>query len=454
MYELKKSRPNPILWSIIAGIALLHVIALLIFGGLTVYRFINPTDMAFEAPPPAESIDRLQLEFRARLEQKQRQSTRMQQRLQVQTVANMQMPDLNIQVPNLSGLSSFGGAGNLGGLEGGLGMADISINLFDLQSRGERFLFVIDANRELMIDRRGGLPSFRVIKEEIIRLVNEMPGGVLFNAIVFEGRSVHAWRPNLFAATEDNKTQFENWLNPINQSVQRLGAPPQNFFPQSWRMDTGNRLRTSSSFANNHFLVTAAMLEQGADAIYFLSNNFPAFDQARITVAKSEQEFAREMRDFEAKLRRAGFQTVVDYHRARSQYNAQIARLIAEYKQREAQDRQRRGLPPRVYGAAEERQLRERIERENAREIRPVPGIRQPRRSTTENVESREILGWFDQIARIHYDQHNRRRPTINAIMYRGADEEWTRDDDRRLTDFVRRFNGRHRVLKGLGAIR
>ena len=119
----------------------------MIFGGITLYEAMRPLDADFEDPPPAEKIERVKLEYKVRMQEKQKQSARPKQKLQVQSVNNVNMPDLDIQVPNLGSSGNVGrfGDGRFGELEGGsLGIGEVSVDLFDIKSKGEKFLFVID----------------------------------------------------------------------------------------------------------------------------------------------------------------------------------------------------------------------------------------------------------------------------------------------------------------------
>lgn len=457
MYHPKKKPPNRILWTIVAGIVFLHVGALAIFGGLTLYEAIRPTDPTFDEPPPAEKIERVQLEYKVRMKEKQRQSARPQQKLQVQSVEDMNMPDMDVQVPNLGNTGNIGRFGDdrFGGLGGGggLGIGEISVELFDLRSKGEKFLFVIDVRRDLMQDAKGGLPSYQVIKDEVLELIDDLPAGVLFNVMLFDGIRIEAWRSQLMPATSGNKNDVRNWLAPVNSSANRIGLRRVNYRPKAWNEELPRNLLRSAGGRNAIYLLAMALIEQRPDAIYLFTDSLPAIEDT--TYATYDAEQAREAREeFIEEVEDAGFDSVAEYRRARAQVNARVNRKVQEFKAREQRQRAEEGKPPRVYSASEERALRRRMEREVEEEFDDyVEPIGQDSARVRNEIDERAIRAAFERLLRLHYDQNNFERPRLNAVIFKGADEEWSKRQEDRVEDFVDFFDGDHRVLKGLGAI-
>ena len=112
------------------GILGIHLLALVIFGSWTVYQAVMPKDPTFDEPPPMEKIERVQLEYKVRMQEKQKQSQRPKQKLQVKQISQMNMPEVDIQVPNINSNSAIGrlGNGNFGNLGdgGGLSLGEVS----------------------------------------------------------------------------------------------------------------------------------------------------------------------------------------------------------------------------------------------------------------------------------------------------------------------------------------
>lgn len=455
MYHPKKKPPNKVLWSIVASILFLHVAALAIFGGLVLFEAIRPSDASFDEPPPAEKIERVRLEYKVRMKEKQMQSARPKQKLQVQTAQNLNMPDMDIQVPNLGNTGNIGrfGGDRFGGLGGGLGIGEISVELFDLRSKGEKFLFVIDVRRDLMQDAKGGLPSYQVIKEDVLSLIDDLPAGVLFNVMLFDGVRLEAWRPQLMPASSGNKSDVRNWLTPVNSSANRIGLRRVNYRPQAWNEELPRNLLRSAHHQNTFYLLAMAMIEQRADAIYIFTDALPAIDDT--FYATYDPEKAREAREeFLERVDDAGFDSEAEYRRARAQVSARVNQLVQQHKSREQAERARKGLPPRIYSGAEEGQLRRQMEEKVEDEFDGyVENIPMESAQVRNEIDEREVRAALERLLRLHYDQNNFQRPQLNAVIFKGADETWTKTQEDRVEDFVDFFDGDHRVLKGLGAI-
>lgn len=452
MYRPKKNRPNKIFWIIAGGILGAHLIALAIFGGIVLFSPPEPDGDPFEEPPIAEKIDPVQIEFKRNLQEKQKKTQRPKQKLQVQTVNNLAMPDVDIQVPSLSNNADIGrvggGFGDLGGAE--LGVGDMSVSLFDVKATGEKFLFAIDVNRDLLQDSKGGIPTYDVIKEDILEVISGLPSGVLFNVILFDRERMEAWRPEMEPATRNNKESVEKWLAPVNASAGSVGIRRQNFRPKAWEIPLiADGLSTASGYHGNYItMVTAGLLEQQPDGIFILSDGLPGFSDARM---KTEEDRRKEKEAFMEKIDDLGFDTEVEYRKARAATHSELMRRVREFKAEENKKRAKKGLPPRVYTWGETRKLQSEIEADLKREMDDyVPVIRV--HEITE-VDEDEIEDLYERLLRMHYDQSGANRPRVNAIIFKGKDEEVSRGEEDDIDDFVDFFDGDYRILKGLGAI-
>ncbi len=453
MYHPSKKPPNKILWGIVAGIVALHVVVLVIFGGITLYEAMRQAGQDFEDPPPAEKIERVKLEYKVRMDQMQDQSTRPKQKLQVQSVNNVNMPDVDIQVPNLGSTGNVGrfGDGRFGNIgdEGGLSVGEITVDLFDITSKGEKFLFVIDVRNDLMQDKKGGLPTYKVIKEAVNAEIQEMPAGVLFNVLLYERDRIEAWRPQLEPGTGANKEAFDSWFAPVNTGPDQTGIRTANLEAEEWNSGMAERLKTMShNSANRSFLVAMAALEQVPDVIFWFSDTLPSFGDA---VYRDEEDLRKAREEYLDRLKKAGYDSEEEYREARSKINEKIKAKVEQIKKAEQAARKKKGVPPRVYSVGENAALRRKVEEQLKDDPDYVAAIH-PRRPDTE-ISERDMEQFFERILRMRYDLENQERPVLNAVIFRGADEEWTDEDEDDVDDFVDFFEGDHRVLKGLGAI-
>ncbi|MBC2603174.1 hypothetical protein [Puniceicoccus vermicola] len=460
MYRPSKKSPNKILWSIMLGILGVHLIALIAFGGWTVYQAVVPDDRTFEEPPSVEKIERVKLEYKVRMQQQQRKSQRPKQKLQVKQITDINMPDVDIQMPNINGAGGIGrfGENGFGDLSDGAGLnlGAVSVDLFDIKAKGEKFLFIVDVRKDLLQDAKGGIPTYRVIKEDVIRLINELPSGVLFNMILFDRVRMEIYQPQLVAATASNKKDFEQWLMPVNSSINTTGIRRRNYEPSSFKQPFAQRILSRDSAQNNAMLMVAvAGLEQRPDAIYILSDRMPDLTNLSETVRKSEKEIERSKKEFLDRIEeRTEFDTVEEYRKARSATVAEISKRVQDVKRKEAAARAKKGIPPRVYSRKENIELRDRVEKQVAKDFKdytpPISGMAQNESLT---ISERETLDWLEQQQRLFFDQYADERPQLNAIVFRGKDESVSETEEEVIERFVDIFDGDYRVLVGLGQI-
>jgi len=461
VYHPKKKPPNKIFWTIAVGILVVHLIGLAVFGGIVLFAPGQPDGDPFEEPPRAETIDPVQIEFKRTLQEKQQKSQRPKQKLQVRTVNNLAMPDLDIQVPNLSGNANIGrvggGFGDLGG--SALGVGDISISLFDIKAKGEKFIFAVDVRSELLADAKGGIPTYDVIKEDILGVIDELPSGVLFNVILFDRARLEAWRPTLQPATESNKKSVAEWFEPVNKDANSTGIRRPNMNPSSWQDPLiAEHFRVRSSGGAFYFpMVTAAILEQEADGIYVLTDAIPDLGGAAYWTTDtppSPQEINEARLEW---VEDQGFDSLAEYFAMRRQVDLERNKRINQIMEKANAAREKAGKPPRIHTPGERRKLTRQTEAQVAKDIDNyapnMPGDLGRGERERVSIDEREIKGLFERLLRANYDQKGNSRPLVNVIVFKGEDEEVSREEEDFIDEYVDFFDGDYRVLKGLGKI-
>lgn len=452
LFKLPKRKNRGLLWTILVFSGILHAVIIAIVGGITIYHGVTSREGVFDAPDPHETIERQRLEMQARTMQRQRETQRPQQRLQVRSPGTLNVPSVDIQVPDLSArvnVGGFGGGmGDFGGASG-LSISPATVTIQDVQATGEKFLFLIDANPQLMIDARGGMPTYEVIKEDIMSAVRDLPTGVLFNAAIYHGRRIQFWSRELQPKNDRTVNAFESWLRPINTNQHRLGVHGRTDEPNYLPGNIGEVLKEGGGGSSAQFYVLAAALEQRADNIFWLAPDAPAWDRV-VHIPEDARE--RAQRETERLRIRAGYRDEQGQYdeRAYQRDRQRLEGLVRRAQWEENRERTQRGLPPKVWSGAEVNELRRRIAREN--DMTEILGL-SVGADWVQAASEREMKRWVDQLQRVFYDDQRLSRPTINKIIFKGEDERWTSDDDRRVRDFVREFGGRHRVLFGLGRI-
>ncbi len=459
MYHPKKKPPNKILWSIVGGILAIHLVALAVFGGIVLFAPPEPDGDPFEDPPLAEKIDPVQIEFKRNFEEKQQKTRRPKQKLQVQSVGNLAMPEVDIQVPTLTNNADVGRVGGgMGNLDGAsLGVGDVSVELLDIKAKGQKFVFAINVDKNLLSDDKGGIPTYRVIKEDILGVVEDLPAGILMNVILYSDHRMEAWKPAMVPATRTNKDSLAEWIAPVNTSLDSVGVRTTNYNPKTWETPlVADKLSSHSNRSGNHIpMVTAGLLEQKPDAIFILSNTLPGLDDARYrTYGDNTPEEIAEIRL--KWVEDHGLDSMEEYEEMREKVKSQVREKVDEFRRRENERREKAGKPPRVYTDRESHQLRMRIEKQVAEEIDNfAPGIpwHLGREPEWVMIDEREMEGFFERLLRQYYDQSGDERPQLNAIVFKGADEEVEDEEEDGIDDFVDFFDGDYRILKGLGQI-
>ncbi len=202
---------------------------------------------------------------------KKQRKPKMRQRIVVKHQVNRSMPD--IKMPEISGIKGgLGGAGNAGfGDTSSIGFNMPEINIFGVRSKGEKILFALDTDDYIMRDEVGGKRAYAIIKQELIKVVEELDPTTLFNLVVFDHGGATALFPKLVPATRENVTKLEKWLEPLNAVTKaNLG-------------NTGTYGRRTLGKGGKEIQMTAGMnagLEQGGPYHWYRPAAMAMVDQA------------------------------------------------------------------------------------------------------------------------------------------------------------------------------
>ena len=142
---------------------------------------------------------------------------KLRRKIMVNNQINRKMPE--IKMPDMVGIK--GGIGSMAvGTESGLGGIGFflpEINVFGVKSKSEKIFFLLDGGAEMMYDEMGGIPAYTLIKEELLRIVDNLPSTVLFNVAVFQrGTQSRVLFPSLVNASKKNVAALKKWLEPLN----------------------------------------------------------------------------------------------------------------------------------------------------------------------------------------------------------------------------------------------
>jgi hypothetical protein len=282
------------------------------------------------------------------------------------------------------------------------------VNFFGIKSKGRRVAFLIDAERYMLTDPRGGYPAYQIVKEEIAGMIGKLGLETFFNVILYESGNVSAFSEKLIPATKANKDKISDWLYPVNKSFEALGLPVQN------------------RYLSGYLRAIQFALESDVDAVFCIASGYRS-----MTFPRPKEELEKLLKDMKWSEK--------DDIALREAYKAGNAWLAKENAARKA-----KGVPERVIVSMGE------VWRDMG--MRPYP--RQKPDSLPITAEMREEQ--VKNATRVHYTAQAKTKPQINFVIFIGKDQD--PDTVPQLDHFEniaqRSKGGKVRVLQGLAALK
>jgi hypothetical protein len=446
----KKRKMNPMLMNVLLISLFVHVAAIVILGGITVVKYIIPDDAEFEEPPAIEEVEPPK-EVKVEIKQTPKPQDQSRNNLKMRPVANIAIANVNVDLPNMEesftvsgGLGGSGGSSLLGGTRGSLGIGMSDVSVFGLKTRAERILFVIDANRQMVTDKKGGLNSYRIIKSEITDMVGNLSAGTLFNVMLQDRSRTMLFRPQLSSSGTEIHQQLVKWISGINADPNNIGLEDNRAAQKpklkTFTGDDENLVRGALEHGwrgNETGFMTQYALEQNVDAIFFITGYHKGFESMRRTLNEREQA------DWEREIARP------DYIKQLAEHNAEkpnMQKRVQDALKEINEDRAKRNQPPRIleqrYGVYS-----------NANELNLKWETRHPGHKPSHEINDREVSKYFRELADVLYEDQDKPVPSINVVLFLAGDETFSDAEEKQLKDYVRSFSGKHRVIRGLDQI-
>lgn len=290
------------------------------------------------------------------------------------------------------------------------------VNFFGARSKGEKLIFILDASKQMMEDKKGGYTTYKFAKDEIHQMVDAMPSATLFNVMVYSGRNIALFRPQVVPATPENRAALNEWLAPINSDPYNAGRVAREYRPPvTYPSYLGAR-------AQFWLKAVQAAMEQRADAIFVLCGGF-----GRYEVPLSDDGSAR----------------VPDPEKM-AEYREKLAKVRAKAQERfdaENAARAKKGLPPKIVYDWN-RYMRDELHL--TMPAYPVPSS--PRRGPLGLV-----LGHMDAVCEVQYVAENIKLPRVNFVYLVAKDSGLQReyDDTVMLNHIADEFRGSFKLLRG-----
>jgi len=456
-----KKQKRGLLYQVFIVVALIQVSLLVAFSTYIVSQTILEDEGKFTPPQTVEKVDPAQQEHRVRVERQQRKSSKMTRRISIQNPQNVNTPEVKINLP--STISQGGGISTITDktMNMNMNIAVTTIDLMGLKSKAEKILICLDAGPYLMTDVRGGLDTYKVIREEIKNLINGLPSTALFNLMAFDvsnGTAINLFQSNLVAATAFNKRIAGDWINPINTSLKKIGPGRNNyklkyeFLPQP--PASGNY----NPGASNIYRIYQAALEQGAEAVWILTTGW--VDPDRIMMPWTDSEIERYRRaqeryesDKEKQLKALGWtdEKQQEYERAAAEARARGIKKAREWIKSTNAAREQKGLP--LYTGTPEQAMRENKFMDKVSPAPPPVKVKAPE-ARFKPYGRTGVFKYYQKLFKEVYFDKQMKAPVVNMIVFRGKDEDYPAAEAKVVKAFTAaNQGGRSRVLKGLKAV-
>lgn len=256
--------------------------------------FYNRESTFTGQPAPLKSYEPRKLEFKVKVSQQQRSSSRpsMSPRMvSTRMASSVALPEIKMDAKTVKTsfqpkFKAFGGTGLGSGLGtgyglGGFGAGVSAFDFFGIKGRGDRIVILLDVSVSMVEDERGGERGYQRVKDRIGKVVDALSAGALFNIICFAD-AASAFEKEMVVANEDNKNKAKVFARTFN-SPGNYGLTTGNIQPASIGVPAvGGTTRLD--------LALTAAFEQGADTILIISDGRPMVKKGM--TAQQYQDYA------------------------------------------------------------------------------------------------------------------------------------------------------------------
>ncbi|MGB0373200.1 MAG: hypothetical protein ACPGN3_17865 [Opitutales bacterium] len=401
-----KGKKSQLMAALTIGIAV-NVCLLLILGGVTVYKFVAPEQVSLKAPPGLKGIEPTRVQYnreKVKDRQKSAQQIRMPQ-IEARSINSINTPEIEFEFSDVApsarvGTGGYGYYGDLNGFSAsGIRMGVSAVDFFGIQSKGERIVIILDIARSMLDPKRGDIPGFVRVKERLSEVVGGLSSATLFNIMVFsEGLDVMS--PRLILANGANKELAASFIDPYwkTEGGKFTTDARRSVFKKNYMPEYGEFEPKGGSSRMDMALLAA--FEQGADAIFMITDGTPSF--TRGFTSSEQREYDRRLAEYERKKASITPEELAEYERKR----AEVIEQNRIKREAEAAKRASSGLEKAVseggsgsYGYV------------------PAPWGPKPR-ATVSVRGNDEFINLAKSWAENHYGGGRDKFPTLNIIGY------------------------------------
>jgi len=283
------------LLEIIIGSLILHIVGLLILGGITIFNQIKPEEQEFIPPPVADNapppVKLPPLTTPKNLEAAPDV---------VALSPDMPMPDLAFDMPTVEqrvGVGAGIGSGISGNIMQGLKLPTIGI--FGKQDQAESVCFIVDYSLSMKDKIKGSnMTRMELLKEQLTASLSNMPEQMVVSVIFFSGPAWVAGESEK-AARKKYTGKPGDWHSHRPKDINALTKPVWNVMSPAFRnkiIDVVKKEKMTGGTVWSNPLRVARMLEPAPEVIFFMTDGATSDEDVDEALALVS-EWKRENRD-------------------------------------------------------------------------------------------------------------------------------------------------------------
>lgn len=294
----------------------------------------------------------------------------------------------------------------------------VQVNFFGIKSKGRRIAFLIEAERYMLTDPKGGIPAYQIVKEEIANMIGKFDVSTAYNVLMFDHFHLSAFSEKLVPATTANIEKVRDWLYPVNREFEKIGLAAVGY-PKLQAAQEIEPIR--NRLLQGYMLAIQYALESDVDTVFIITSGWR--HMARYETKEELAAYLKEMRWTE---------------KNEKEWQEAVVKATAWLKE-ENDKRKAKGIPQRVI-----RSIHEIIAELNIN-VRHKPGP---------NIEAEEREKQVINAIRAIYGSQGKTKPQINFVLFVGKDEKVIPLQSHFEEIASRARGGKVRVLQGLAALK
>ncbi len=294
----------------------------------------------------------------------------------------------------------------------------VEVNFFGIKSKGKRIAFLIEAERLMLTDPKGGIPAYEIVKEEIANMISKFGVQTTFNVLMFDGTHLSAFSEKPVPGTSANMASIRDWLSPVNREYEKLGLAKIGY-PRL--MPTREIEPIPTNKLSGYMLAIQYALESECDTAFIMTSGW------------------RHMRKYDTPEEMEKYYRQVRWtDRDEKKWQEAVVEAQAWLK-KENEARKAKGVPQRVVRGIHE------IVAEISPQVRRKPGP---------DIDAEEREDQINNAMRVIYSSQKKPKPQINFVMFIGKDEK-TVPRLEHFENIARRArNGKVRILQGMEGLK